>query len=230
MDQLVVLTLLQKMEGCGMKINKLKKSIIKDLQKALVKKDTATLVLSGGSTPKQLFTLLSKTNIAWGKVTILLCDERCVNTNHKDSNEKLVKTYLLKNYAKKAKFFPLYENNKQINSLIKQKSLQLKSFKKFDVVILGMGDDGHTASLFPNNKKLVSAYTTKKACIHITPLIAPYERISLTKKALLNSHHIYLHTNGEEKKEVLQKAKKDGNIYTYPILNFLDTTIKVYQL
>jgi 6-phosphogluconolactonase len=218
------------MEECGMKIKDLKKAIIQDLQKALLKKGSATLFVSGGSTPKELFKMLSKTKLPWEKITISLCDERCVSSKHNDSNAKLVEKYLLKNYAKKAQFLPLFEEKRNINTLIKKKSFQIKALGKLDVVILGMGNDGHTASLFPNNKKLKTAFSTQQSCINITPTTAPYERISLTKNALLNSANIYLHTQGTEKKEVLQKAQKDGDIYTYPILAFINNKLKVYQL
>jgi 6-phosphogluconolactonase len=218
------------MVGCGMKTKTLKNAIVRDLQKALLKNNKATLFVSGGSTPKELFVMLSRTNLPWGKITISLCDERYVFSKHKDSNAKLVSNYLLKYYAKKAKFLPLYEDKRAINSLVKKKSLKVKSLGKLDVVILGMGNDGHTASLFPNNKKLKTAFNTKDSCINITPDTAPYERISLTKNALLNSSNLYLHTNGDEKKEVLKNAKANGNIYTYPILAFVNKKLKVYQL
>ena len=218
------------MVGCGMKSKDLKRAIIKDLQKALVQNKKATLVVSGGSTPKSLFQSLRFYNLPWEKITITLCDERCVDPRSNDSNGKLVKKYLLKYRAKKGNFLPLYKPKQKINYQLKQKSKILKSLQKFDVVILGMGDDGHTASLFPNNPKLSYSFSTKKSLVAIKPDTAPYLRISLTKKALCNTNNIYLHTSGKKKKDVLQKAIKDGNSYNYPILEFLNHKLKVYQL
>jgi 6-phosphogluconolactonase len=220
------------MEGIGMK-NNIIQSIIFDIKKEIAKKGKASLFVSGGSTPVALFKKLSKTNLAWEKVTISLCDERCVNPKDKNSNANLVKKYLLQHYAKKAKFIPLYLPKMQINHMVKKQANILKSLQPFDMVILGMGDDGHTASLFPNNKKLKEAYAknNKSILITILPDTAPFKRISLTKNAILSAKNIYLHTKGEKKQNLYNQIIKCNDTYQYPILSILqsDKKIKVFN-
>jgi 6-phosphogluconolactonase len=216
----------------GMK-NNIVNSLIFDLRKIINQKARATLVVSGGSTPVMLFKKLSCTNLAWEKVTITLSDERCVNPKSKHSNANLVKKYLLKYYAKKAKFIPLYLHKTTINRNIKQTTLQLKKLYPFDIIVLGMGEDGHTASLFPNNPKLPLAYSTKNCdiLIDITPSTAPFKRISLTKKAIIDTKKIYLYTIGQNKKDIFNNIIKQNDIFTYPVLSILqsDKKVKVFN-
>jgi len=85
--------------------------IIKKLQEGLSKNGKASLVVSGGSTPKSLFSFLSQQNIDWENITITLADERCVNQSETNSNAHLVKNNLLVNYSETATFIPLYQDN-----------------------------------------------------------------------------------------------------------------------
>ena len=175
--------------------------IAKNLSDAINQKGHATLMVSGGNTPKPLFESLSKINIPWGRVNIGLCDERWVKPTDEASNEKLVKTYLLQNKAQKANFIGMYEAL-PIEEASTKCSQKIKTdLMPFDVIILGMGDDGHTASLFPHNKKLELAYKQEleNPCITIEPTTAPHMRMSLTKGAILSAQHIYLHFKGKEK-------------------------------
>jgi 6-phosphogluconolactonase len=194
----------------------------------------ATLLVSGGNTPKLFFQKLSNINIRWEKVTIGLVDERWVENDSKDSNEVLVKENLLKNLARKAHFIGLYvkgisaESAQSISSKIYE-----NEFGKVDVLVLGMGTDGHTASLFPNNERLKEAYdlTNEKFCISIEPTTVPYTRMSLTLKKILEAKNIILHIEGKEKLEVYNSAINARDMYKYPIssvLNQTDKKIKVY--
>jgi 6-phosphogluconolactonase len=115
------------------------------LRAAIVKKNFAVLAVSGGSTPKPFFANLSNMQLEWSKVQITLVDERQVPEDSVRSNAKLVKESLLQNFAAEAQFIPLFENPNAQN------------LKAFDVVILGMGNDGHTASFFPGGDNLVEA-------------------------------------------------------------------------
>ena len=214
-------------------IDTLSSKIIDNLQEAIQNKGRASLLVSGGSTPKPLFEKLSSFDIPWEKVKIALCDERWIDKNHKDSNEKLVRDSLLVNFAKKAKFISMYqeyiniEDAQDVCSNIYEKELF-----PFDVLILGMGNDGHTASLFPNNIKLKEALeTTKGFCICMKPDTAPYERMSLTKTAILSATNIYLHFEGVEKQDVYKKVLEGASSNDMPvsaILNQDKKKIEVY--
>lgn len=210
--------------------------IAKNLFDATRQKGHATLMVSGGNTPKPLFESLSKIDIPWGRVSIGLCDERWVKPTDDASNEKLVKTYLLQNKAKKANFIGMYEDI-PIAEASETCSKKVKmDLMPFDVIILGMGDDGHTASLFPHNKKLEFAYKQEleNPCIDIEPTTAPYMRMSLTKAAILSAQHIYLHFEGKAKVAVFQKALEHHDEFAMPVRiilnpNTKDTKVYYYE-
>ncbi|MBE0491361.1 MAG: 6-phosphogluconolactonase [Sulfurospirillum sp.] len=204
--------------------------ITEKLHLAVQQKDHATLAVSGGKTPIKLFQKLAKSAIAWQNVTIILVDERCVASESSDSNAHLVRRYLLQERAASATFIPLYDDMSIPSSL-----KNAPKITDIDVLILGMGDDGHTASLFPNHEKLPEAYNLQSTdfYIHITPQNTPYERISMRLKTILNAQYIFLHVEGKKKKEVLENALASGDIYKYPILSVLRQTlknIKVYMI
>ena len=214
-------------------IDTLSSKIIDNLQEAIQNKGSASLLVSGGSTPKPLFEKLSSFDIPWEKVKIALCDERWIDKNHKDSNEKLVRDSLLVNFAAKAQFISMYQEYLDIEDAQDVCSdIYEKELFPFDVLILGMGNDGHTASLFPNNIKLKEALeTTKGFCICMKPDTAPYERMSLTKTAILSATNIYLHFEGVEKQNVYKKVLEGASSNDMPvsaILNQDKKKIEVY--
>jgi len=194
----------------------------------------ATLLVSGGNTPKLFFQKLSEINIAWKKVTIGLVDERWLENDSKDSNAFLVQENLLINFAKEARFVGLYVKGVSASSAQKICSkIYEKEFERTDVLVLGMGTDGHTASLFPNNERLKEAYdlTNDNFCISIEPKTAPYERMSLTLRKVLEAKNIILHIEGKEKLEVYRSAIEAKDIYKYPVssvLNLKGKEIEVY--
>ncbi len=203
----------------------LSQNIAKNLQDAIDKNSKASLVVSGGSTPKPLFKALQKIDIDWSKVTISLCDERWVNPSHEDSNEKFVKTYLMQDKAKNAKFVGMYIDGLEV---IEAQEKCSKNIKKIDVLILGMGGDAHTASLFPNNPRLKEGFdlNNPNKCIAIKPQNAPHERMSLTLGAILSAKNLYLHFEGESKLSVYKEALSGKDIYNMPIRSILHQKIK----
>ena len=210
-------------------IDSLSKDIINKLEKEIFEKGKATLLVSGGSTPKPLFEKLSTINIAWNKVFIALCDERWVNSEHKDSNEKFVKENLLINNAKNATFISMYQKNINITDAEEICSnIYTKELFPFDILILGMGTDGHTASLFPHNIKLEESFSTEeKLCISMTPSDALHDRMSLTKKAILSAKNIFLHFEGDEKLDVYKKVSNGVDCYDMPIASILNDKKKI---
>ncbi len=211
----------------------LAQSIALVLDNSIKVNGNATLLVSGGNTPKLFFKKLSNINIDWKKVTIGLVDERWTDNETKDSNELLVKENLLINHAKEARFVGLFVKGISANSAqtICSKIYE-KEFEKIDVLVLGMGTDGHTASLFPDNERLKEAYdlTNENFCISIEPKTAPYERMSLTLRKILEAKNVILHIEGKEKLEVYNSATKAEDIYKYPVSSVLKHTSKKIEV
>lgn len=205
------------------------KEILSKLNEAILRKNEATILVSGGSTPIPVFEKLSFANLDWSKVTIGLVDERWVNSSHKDSNEKLVKEHLIKNKAANAKFSSLYIEGFEASEALKECSiLNEKLVKSCDVLILGMGADAHTASIFPNKEETIEALNlaNENYCVSMTPNDAPHTRMSLTLSAILKVQNIYLHFQGKSKKEVYDKAIKENDFIKSPISAVLNNKIK----
>ncbi|MGM0429858.1 MAG: 6-phosphogluconolactonase [Pseudomonadota bacterium] len=195
--------------------------VVSILSKAIAERGEAILVVSGGRTPKPLFEKLSHSPLPWSKVTILLADERWVLPDSDDSNDKLVKTTLLKNKAAQASYIGLFTGHESAKNAEERQSQKVGALPTFDVVILGMGTDGHTASLFPCCDELDEGMTSAKAVIATQPKSAPYERLSLTKQRLLNSRHVFFHITGDDKWTVLDKAMASPDPKRYPISEFV---------
>jgi 6-phosphogluconolactonase len=199
-------------------------AIVSELTLELRKKGKASLLVSGGSTPAKLFGLLSKVDIDWKNITISLVDERFLSDNHKDQNGKMVKEILLRNKATNAKFIPFIIDLSDINNNIKALESEFNSISKpFSVVLLGMGGDGHTASLFPDCSELDEGMdiNNPSTFIQTNPKAAPYKRISLTRSTILNTKNLYLHFYGEEKLKVYEKARLNNDYLPYPIQGFI---------
>lgn len=190
--------------------NNLAEQIIKDLTSAIEEKGRAYMLVSGGSTPIELFRKLSLYDIAWDKIEIGLVDERFVPTNDDASNEKLVYENLLVNYAGKANFTGMiYFTNDLFKNLEKVEEAYYKFSKNLTVSILGMGGDGHTASLFPENKTSIDSLTDidKGTVLNTLSPSVPRRRVSCGKDLLLSSEKLYLMIVGEQKLAVLNQAK-----------------------
>lgn len=180
----------------------------------------ASLVVSGGRTPAALFKTLSNTDLAWDKVDITLADERWVDEDHDASNAASVRKNLLQNKAAAANFVTPKTDDADANDAIAEVENRISSFSQpFDALILGMGEDGHTASLFPCSEQVADGLnmSSGKICIAVQPTTAPHQRISLTLPALLNSRNIFLHLTGEAKKEVLKDALANNTELEKPV-------------
>ena len=194
----------------------------------------ASLAVSGGSTPVELFKRLSRQDIPWQLIVITLVDERWMEPTATDSNEYLVRTHLLQNRASAATFIGITNSAATAGAGEVECEQQLRQVPRpFDVLILGMGDDGHTASLFPGAENLSEATNIEsgRTCMSIAPINAPYERMTLTLPVILDSRQIFLHITGLNKYNVLQKASKKGPIEEMPIRFILQQTatpVEVY--
>ncbi len=179
------------------------------LQRAIDVRGYASLVVSGGSTPKPFLQALSGVELPWQKVTVTLADERWVAIEHPDSNESFVHQHLLHGPASAAKFVSLKSDARTPEAGWAEIEQRIGSIvRPFDVVILGMGGDGHTASLFPDTEGLQEALTIgcSKLTWPMNPPTVPQARMSLTLDALLQSDLLVLHITGAEKKHVFEQA------------------------
>lgn len=189
------------------------------LCEAITLRDHAYLVVSGGKTPVELFKILAQIPLPWDKVTVTLADERCVSADDVDSNERLVKDFLLQHHAEKAHFISLHD---EYLDTVERK---IASLPTFDAVILGMGEDGHTASLFPCSDELASALNDEaKALLYVQPKTARHKRISLSKSRLINSRIIFIHLIGQKKRSVLSQALAQHDPGIMPVSAFLNNT------
>ena len=191
------------------------------LQEGITERGTAHLVVSGGSTPIQLFSILADADIEWARVVVLLADERWVPVDHEDSNERLVRETLLTGKAKSAQFLSLLPTPEDEITNIAGLSTMLGSLPRLDVVILGMGEDAHTASLFPCATALREGLTTGQGALVTRPRHAPHQRVSMSKHRLQATEHGVIHIVGDNKKAVLELAKKSKDEMRYPISAFL---------
>ena len=175
---------------------------------AIKKYGDARFLLSGGSTPMNLYSLLSEETIEWEKVKIGLVDERFVPIENLFNNETQIKNNLLKNSAKFATIFGMVYNYENEILNLKMVNQQYKIFfERIDFTILGMGEDGHTASLFPGDKESEDLMNTSNIGIFSTKSPSfPYNRITCSKELIANSNYIALFISGETKFNVLKNS------------------------
>lgn len=190
------------------------------LSGAIVTRGEARLAVSGGSTPALFFGALSKLDLDWAKVTVTLVDERFVTEDSPRSNAALVKRALLRDRAAAARFLPLSGDvSAGLAACAERADHAIAMLGRLDAAILGMGNDGHTASFFPGGDRLADALDMN-ARRHVLAIEAPgagEPRLTLTLKALLEARFIALHIEGAEKRETLDKALRAGSELDMPV-------------
>jgi len=185
----------------------------------------ALLAVSGGRSPVALFQALALAAIAWPRVVVTLVDERVVPADHPDSNAALVRAHLLVGAAAQARFLPLVDDPQDLAGCVRRANAQLAALAlPISVALLGMGEDGHTASLFPGAPELGAALDPDypESYLAITPpgavaagraangsnrsASAPHRRISLSLPALLRARRLLLAIAGQAKRAVYAQA------------------------
>ncbi len=189
-------------------------SLVKEISKIIIntikQQNRITVALSGGKTPIPFLEKLSEQNLDFNKVTFTLVDDRIISPTNQDSNENLLYTHLLINNAKNASFISLYGNDNLNN---KERILKANQINNIDLAILGMGDDGHTASIFPDCDELNNALdlANPNNFIITHPKTAKYARISMTLKTILKIPNLFLNINGKNKLLILEQAALGDN-------------------
>ncbi len=195
---------------------RLAQDIAQRLTAAIQVRGVAVLSVSGGKSPVALFEALRVIDIDWSCVRVTLVDERCVPSTHPDSNALLVKTHLLQDLAAKSQLIGMVPSATEPlgtpEALADAARAELVAAGTADVLVLGMGADGHTASLFPDAPNLADALDVHntQSCVAIEltnpPANAPYARITQTLAQILSARHIVLPLSGADKLHTLQHA------------------------
>lgn len=203
------------------------KKIAVQLESRLRHDATAALVVSGGTTPTDCFTELSKIPLGWDRVRVFLSDERWVAADSSDSNEKLVRETLLVNAAENARLLPVFDSDLTIEQRCVQLDAEIRDLPApFAVTLLGMGEDGHFASLFPDADNLQQGLDPGGAvcCIPVATAASPLRRVSMTLAALARSDEILLLVFGEQKRRVFEAALQSCDSYPVAALLALEQT------
>jgi 6-phosphogluconolactonase len=204
------------------------------LADAVAARGTASLAVSGGSTPKAFFKVLSGKDIAWDKVIITLVDERFVPADNARSNHKLAADLLLVDKAAAARFVPLYHPADTAEAAAEIATRETAAVSSpFDVAILGMGSDGHTASFFPGGNHLAEALDAgrERGILTMQAEGAGEPRLTFSFSALQDARLLALHIEGAEKASVLQKALSGTDEAEMPIravLNRATSPVEIY--
>jgi 6-phosphogluconolactonase len=209
----------------------LSQNISEILLETIKNRGRVSMAVSGGSTPIPLFKVLSHLGLDWSKVDLTLVDDRWVSSDHKDSNELLVRSNLIRNKAVNVNFIPLKNDASTAKEGRAFSEEALKSFLlPFDIVVLGMGTDGHTASLFPCSEEMSTAMDldNNDCLVATTPTSAPYERLGMTAKTIMDAKNVFLHLNGSSKLHTLEKAMDLKDAYKMPIYAFLENGLDIY--
>ncbi|BFI97498.1 MAG: 6-phosphogluconolactonase [Rhodanobacter sp.] len=191
------------------------------LREAIAARGRAVIAVSGGSTPKAFFARLSNEALDWAAVTVTLVDERWVPDTDDRSNARLVKSVLLQNAAAAADFVPLYTGAATPEEGLAEAEARIAALPApFDVVLLGMGDDGHTASFFPGGDHLAEA-TDPHGTAKVWPMRAAgagEPRITLSLPVLLDTRALYLLLCGAGKRNLLADVEQGAqSAKAYPV-------------
>lgn len=211
------------------------------LRNAIAARGQASLAVSGGKSPVPMFEALREQELDWSKVCVVLVDERVVPRDHEASNTALVARHLLQGRAAAARFvafwdeFPAQFNAEVLDALVSEATERTRELPwPLDVAVLGMGEDAHTASLFPGAPGYARAIATDERLAWVlpeqAPIPAPHARISFTLHALLQARELLLSISGDAKLAVYRRAAQqaDPALPVSLILNQTQTPVSVW--
>ncbi|RDZ29687.1 6-phosphogluconolactonase [Lysobacter silvisoli] len=200
-------------------------AIAAELRRDLLLRPRARLLLSGGTTPGPVYRALSKAPLEWSRVDIGLVDERWLLPDDPDSNARTVRSQLLQDHAAAARFEALTLAGRRIEDAVAAANAHAQLGAS--AAVLGMGEDGHTASLFPGSRDLERALSSRQAYVAVDADGVPGaqgwpRRVSLTPAGLARVQTRLLLITGERKREVFEAALRSGDVKRYPVLAALD--------
>ena len=199
-------------------------SLILDLLDQSIKsKGFASFIVSGGSSPVAIFQEMSQMNTDWSNIDVSLVDDRVVDPTHSDSNEKLVNDLLITNNASNANFISICNDAESLKDLN----------RPYTVMLLGMGEDGHFASLFPSliksNKEYFDLFS-EPDIFFTEPMGSPcHSRVSMNLSMILQSENIFLLVSSKKKYDILKQAEFDKTLPLYFLLNQTKKKINIIQ-
>ncbi len=182
------------------------------LENRLQHQARASFVISGGSSPLECFAALARTPLDWDRVDVLLSDERWVPPEHEDSNENMARAALLVDKASEATLQPVYAEGVSPEERCDELQDPLPELP-FSCSLIGMGSDGHFASLFPDADNLEFGLDVESGRLYIpvTTAASPHPRVSMTLAGISRSDEVVLLFFGEEKLAVYERARADSN-------------------
>ncbi|MDO3382168.1 6-phosphogluconolactonase [Gilvimarinus algae] len=210
---------------------------IEALREAIETREAASFLVSGGSSPAPIYKRLSEAELDWDKIKVALVDERWVDFDHDKSNEAFIVKTLLQNNAANAKLIGMKNTSATASYGLAQCEAAYHTLASpFDVTVLGMGPDGHTASLFPHAKGLTEALETKNLCSAISAIKSEVtgdctERMTLSLAGIVNSRHLLLLISGDEKLATYREALAGDDVAEMPVRAVLkqhDVPVTVY--
>jgi 6-phosphogluconolactonase len=206
--------------------------IVSALCSGLAQRLRASIAVPGGRTPVPLFHVLRAAELDWGRVDVTLTDERWVAEDHAASNAALVRRELLQASASAAQLLPLYRQGAVQNAVAATwQSLASMSWP-LDAVVLGMGDDGHFASLFPHSAGLSAALdpVAPPGCVAMEAPAEPSSRISLNMAALLQTRRLFLFITGVHKRDLLLAAARRADDPPVPVAALLSQRVPMPEV
>lgn len=181
----------------------------------------AGLVATGGRSPGPVYDRLKAASLDWTRVVVTLSDERCVDETSPDSNARQVRERLLNGRAAKAHFLPLWPLPDEA---------ALRALAPFDAVMLGMGEDGHVASLIPGSPVLDEGLTTERLLLEVPAGTGkpPLARVTLTLSALLQARAVFLLIAGDAKRHVLARAQAGEDLPVGRLLSKAEGRVRIF--
>lgn len=189
------------------------------LRAGLATRGAASLAVPGGRTPVPLFHALRVMDLDWTRVVVTLTDDRCVPETDAASNAALVRSELLGERAAAAQWVPLHDGRTNEGPVNGARGALGRLPLPFDAVVLGMGEDGHFASLFPDDPGLAAALDARAtpACVAMRAPVPPSQRVSLNLAALADTRRLFLFVTGMAKRQVLEQAGQREHQGRWPI-------------
>ena len=217
--------------------NQLAQAVAALLHEAIQAHGHAVLAVSGGKSPIPFFHALREQDIEWSCVRVTLVDERCIPNDHADNNGRMVCAELLRSRASDAQWVALVDESEAsmpaLDTLVERAKGRWAALPRIDVMVLGMGDDGHTASLFPDADTLQQGLdlNNTERLLAVVPPAAPHPRISATLAEILAAKHVLLAIGGATKKSVYQQAlaARDDRLPISHVLHATHPSVQVWM-